>query len=336
MIDAFKNLTELQLNGTLITWLEMQTAIADMPNLRLVEMGYNKLATLSPLDNSLPTNGALQVINLDSNLCSDWVNVCESLQQYVSLERVLLTSNCIGSIPLPTTTQQRFYSLKHISLSFNNLNTWGDVDALSFWCPALETLTLCGNPLIDREVARYTRPITVAKLPSLLALDGALIPPKERTDSEIFYLSHVMQQLVSEDQRVQAHPQWLTLCAKHGRPDKSPNSQALQDKLSNRLIALNLYRSPLLPFDLSETQISLESSEPVVLHVLPTMSLRTLRMKVCKVTKERNADIGLWLILGGGLLRKLQVENDSEELDWLGLEDGSSIMFHIAVHSRQN
>lgn len=84
MIDAFKNLTELQLNGTLITWLEMQTAIADMPNLRLVEMGYNKLATLSPLDNSLPTNGALQVINLDSNLCSDWVNVCESLQQYVS------------------------------------------------------------------------------------------------------------------------------------------------------------------------------------------------------------------------------------------------------------
>lgn len=28
---------------------------------------------------------------------------------------------------------------------------------------------------IDREVARYTRPITVAKLPSLLALDGALV-----------------------------------------------------------------------------------------------------------------------------------------------------------------
>lgn len=70
------------------------------------------------------------------------------------LERVLLTSNCIGSIPLPTTTQQRFYSLKHISLSFNNLNTWGDVDALSFWCPALETLTLCGNPLIGDDIAR--------------------------------------------------------------------------------------------------------------------------------------------------------------------------------------
>jgi hypothetical protein len=66
-----------------------------------------------------------------------------------------------------------------------------------------------------------------------------------------------MQQFASEDQRVQAHPQWLNLCAsvylfhfssvihiiilpiiEHGRPDEVPNSQALQDKLSNRLICM--------------------------------------------------------------------------------------------------
>jgi hypothetical protein len=166
MIDAFNSLTELQLNGNLMTWLEMQTAIASMPHLRLVEMGYNKLAVLSTLHDRLPDNRALQVINLDSNMLSDWVHVCTSLYQYPSyvlslesqmiflfilaprLERVVLTSNCISTIPLPEVNQHQLYSLKHISLSFNNLNAWGDVDSLSFWCPALESLTLGGNPLM--------------------------------------------------------------------------------------------------------------------------------------------------------------------------------------------
>ena len=163
-MNAFNSLTELQLNGTLMTWLEMQTVIASMPNLRLVEMGYNKLATLSSPDDRLSDNKVLRVINLDSNMLSDWVHVCTSLYRYTSyvlslenqiylfilasrLERLIFTSNCIGPIVLPEATRQRLYSLKHISLSFNNLSAWSDVDALSFWCPALETLTLGGNPL---------------------------------------------------------------------------------------------------------------------------------------------------------------------------------------------
>ena len=143
----------------------MQTAIASMPNLRLVEMGYNNLVELSNPDDCLSHNKALRVINLDTNMISKWVHVCTSLYRYISfvlfleirnysftlvsrLERLVLTSNCIGPIVPPEATQQRFYSLKHISLSFNNLNAWSDVDALSFWCPALETLTLGGNPLM--------------------------------------------------------------------------------------------------------------------------------------------------------------------------------------------
>jgi hypothetical protein len=84
MIAAFTGLTELQLNGTLMTWSDMQAAIADMPNLRIVEMGYNRLASLSTPATHLPDNRALQVINLDSNVCSDWVHVYNSLRQYVS------------------------------------------------------------------------------------------------------------------------------------------------------------------------------------------------------------------------------------------------------------
>ena len=59
------------------------------------------------------------------------------------------------------------------------------------------------------------------------------------------------------------------------------------------------------------------------------MSLRTLRMKICKATKQRNARIILWLIMGSGDLMELNADNDDRELDWLGLEGGSNIMCSI-------
>lgn len=83
-MNAFRNLTELQLNGTLITWHEMQTVLTSMPKIQLIELGYNQLTFLSTADDYSPHDGALQVINLDSNTCSDWVHVCKSLHQYPS------------------------------------------------------------------------------------------------------------------------------------------------------------------------------------------------------------------------------------------------------------
>jgi Leucine-rich repeat (LRR) protein len=62
-----------------------------------------------------------------------------------------LTANHIENItPFPDQNQQ-LQGLKHLSLSFNRLRFWPDVDALSLWCPALETLSLMGNPLVEGE-----------------------------------------------------------------------------------------------------------------------------------------------------------------------------------------
>jgi tubulin-specific chaperone E len=59
------------------------------------------------------------------------------------------------------------------------------------------------------------------------------------------------------------------------------------------------------------------------------MSLRTLRMKICKVIKQRKADIVLWLIIEGSVIRELYADSDNQELDWLGIGDGSSIVFTV-------
>ena len=64
-----------------------------------------------------------------------------------SLQRIVLTSNLIDAIPFPTGPEDPVLTIKYLSLSNNLLNAWSDIDALSCWFPALETLTMSGNPL---------------------------------------------------------------------------------------------------------------------------------------------------------------------------------------------
>ncbi|GLB34783.1 putative CAP_GLY [Lyophyllum shimeji] len=325
MKKAFLHLTELQLNGTLLTWLEMQTATAAMPNLRLIEMGYNSLTRLQTATDKHPSrNDTIQVINLDSNACSDWMNIRESLSHYTSLQRLMVTSNCIDTIPFPEDPQQGLRTVKHISLSYNKIDAWSNIDALSSWCPGLETLTMTGNPLTSQV---HSRPFTIARIPSLLALDGTTISHKERADSEILYLSYVIREPGSEDQRRQAHPQWNNLCKKHGRPeDDAAKGNAPRDKLSQRLIALNLYRS--LSPNVGDVMQEASAAEPLVLRVLPTMTLRSLRMKTCKTLKIK-AIIQFWLKQTYGSPVELGTDRDQQNLDWLGLDDGATVVFHV-------
>jgi len=65
------------------------------------------------------------------------------------LERLVLTSNRIECIPPRTPDVDPLLSLKHLSLPFNKLGLWSDIDSLHTWFPALESLALTGNPLAE-------------------------------------------------------------------------------------------------------------------------------------------------------------------------------------------
>ncbi|KAG6833649.1 hypothetical protein H0H87_002845 [Tephrocybe sp. NHM501043] len=288
MKSAFLNLTELQLNGTMMPWSELQNATAAMPKLEVIEMGYNSLTYLHTADECPPVNNTVRVINLDGNSCSDWVHIWKSIQHYTLIQ------------------------------------TWSDVDALSSWCPGIEALTLSGNPLTSQTQARHSRPFTISKIPTLEVLDGAEISHRERIDSELLYLSAVAQELHSENDRLQAHPQWLNLCKRHGRPDDCLKVDT-RNKLSERLTTLNLYRSvSTTAFDLQQT---LDTHAPLLLRVLPTMTLRALRMKMCKMLKVK-ASILLWLQQSDGTFVELDIDRDDQTMDWLGLEDSTDLVFH--------
>lgn len=80
---AFQNLTDLQLNGTFLSWKQMQAITSIMPRLQLIEMGYNCLSHLSG-GMIQPHDCNVQVINIDTNNCSDWFHLCASFSEYHS------------------------------------------------------------------------------------------------------------------------------------------------------------------------------------------------------------------------------------------------------------
>ncbi|PPQ93226.1 hypothetical protein CVT25_015224 [Psilocybe cyanescens] len=327
---AFQKLTEIQLNDILISWSDMQKITSFMPQLRVIEMGYNHLARLCGDKHTTIFKPAVEFLNLDTNLCSDWIHICDSLGEYNSLQRVVLTSNHIEDIPFPESSLNCLPGIKYLSLSDNRISSWEAIDSLSCWLPSLETMMMNGNPLMnDNEFGKQIRPFMIARVPSLVTLDGAFISFRERTDSELFYMSTIIQQgIVADDVRTKAHYHWPSLCKKYGKPDEVQKQQNLQNKLSGHLIDLQVYR---YAQSMEQSDDGFATAPETTLRVLPTMSLRILRLKMCKVLKvdARRTNVALWLHMGNGALTKLDKEHDLRDLDWLGLDNGSQIAYQV-------
>jgi len=179
--------------------------------------------------------------------------------------------------------------------------------------------------LTDHEFSKYSRQFAVARIQSLVTLDAAGISPKERIDCELFYLSYIVQHgPKGEEERCREHPRWPDLCAKHGRPDEARNGKGCQDKLSNRIIQLNIYKYP---------GPSAFSSPLMVLRVLPTMTLQTFRLKIWKAVKSNfhsaQQPVALWLKMADGTLAQLSGDQDKKDLAWLGFDNDSDVIFNM-------
>lgn len=121
-----------------------------------------------------------------------------------------MTSNNVDCIPPPIADYPILKGLQHLSLSFNNLKSWSDIEALSLWCPSLTSLATSGNPLVESELSplnhsiriieeilgvahnqggdevRYTRPFIIVRIPTLKLLDSTAVGcPVLRLDANI-------------------------------------------------------------------------------------------------------------------------------------------------------
>ncbi|KIK58192.1 hypothetical protein GYMLUDRAFT_1006380 [Collybiopsis luxurians FD-317 M1] len=329
MSSAFLNLTDLQLNGTFISWQALHQVTSFMPNLLSVELGHNGLCFLEPGNPNIGADSLISSINLEGNQCREWTRICQSMNLYKNLERLILTSNEIDRIPPPTHNDSpSLNALKHLSLNLNNLNSWNDLDALSLWCPSLISLTLSGNPLVESgNEVRYTRPFIIVRIPTLSILDSTAVSTKERIDSELLYLSYISQRFSNDEsgsglaQLTREHPRWEELSKKHGTTlSTSGNTGSHQDRLSRKLFEVLVWRVAV-----STPAATTEWINPTTIRALPSMSLKVFRLKIRKTLSiDKESDFSLWLKMHDDSWTELQ-QVDSHDLDWLGLEAGSQL-----------
>ncbi|KAJ3822625.1 hypothetical protein F5880DRAFT_1613617 [Lentinula raphanica] len=331
MTSSFQNLTELQLNGTLIGWRQMQQVTSFMPKLISVELGSNRLCQLRNEDTP-NTPSSIRSINLEGNQCKIWTHICQSVSAYKQLERLILTSNEIDSIPLPTDDSFVLKELKHISLSSNGIKRWNDLDALTKWSPSLTSLAIIGNPLVESgEDMRYSRPFIIARIPTLTILDSTAVSTKERTDSELLYLSYISQRLGLDEANssmtgiMREHPRLKELLDKHGTGPSISPSVTHQDRLRSKLIEVQVQKlSACAPSEKDEWK------DPVTVRVLPTMTLRIFDLKLCKTLSiDKSSRCSLWLKMNDNSWAKMT--DMSQDLAWLGIESGSQIFCCVAA-----
>lgn len=82
-------------------------------------------------------------------------------------------------------------------------------------------------------------------------------------------------------------------------------------------------------------EISAGHFAPFELKVLPSMNIKTLRLKLMKALKLRSPAIrrsrhpSIWLLIKGVETLELISDYDSRELSWLGFQEGSTLLVQV-------
>ncbi|KAF8136538.1 hypothetical protein EV363DRAFT_1428919 [Boletus edulis] len=303
-ILAFSHLRELQLNSTLMSWAEFRDIARFMTRL---QSGFLSL-------------------NFEGNRLDDWIQITDSLREFTRYGPIEYSlggtdtfsqGNGIRSIPPLSSTSSPIQGIKALALSRNDLRQWQHMDALHDWCPNLESLRMVGNPLTeDASLAGRARQFIIARIPSLLVLDSTEISVRERTDCELFYLSFISKHVPGGDhEKVQEHPQWITLCNKHGRPAEPSAQSKHGDRLSKYLISVVVQRSVNRPTNLHDPIDTID----------PPLSVKLI--KLLKISNSpRGEAIQVWLKLRDGYV---QLDNSGHDLEWYGVENGT----HLVVYT---
>lgn len=90
-------------------------------------------------------------------------------------------------------------------------------------------------------------------------------------------------------------------------------------------------RAAQLGSDSSTAMAGTTASRKIAMQALPTMTLRTLRLKIKKTMRlvTTKASVALRLKMKDGTLVGLESSSDDRDLAWLGVEDGTELVVDI-------
>ena len=280
---AFSQLFDLRIDGTGIGWSEMLALAGNLPRLESLQMGSNGMSRLDGT-HTVSRMSRLKLLNLDGNVLDDWQDVWESLAACPNLERLILSSNRLGTIS-NVKRDDEHAKLQHISLWDNPVSSWSDLDALDACVGGLKSLVLGGDlcGLTTGRRMEDVRPLAIARLAALHTFNNASIRPVERRDAELFYLSSVVKEGGQGDQA--KHPRWAHLSSVHGAPQESSKGDENAGTLRSKLLSVEVHLSSLPPSATPPhvTPVALScTAQSVQLKLLTTTPLRLLMSKMAR------------------------------------------------------
>ena len=220
------------------------------PCLASLDAGANQFVRLPPT--SLWSLGAsLTTLNLEYN---DFTALSQlsSLATLEALQSLCLKGNNISATTADNDALPVFHvSLCHVDLSYNRVAAWTFVDALATIFPGLTGLRISHNPIYDDNdpsgaanlnvLADEAFMITLGRLGCLTTLNQSPVTASDRSNADMFYLSHIAKQLSStaeaaESDIIAQHPRFHELCATYGAPDVVRQAQTNPNFLESRLV----------------------------------------------------------------------------------------------------
>ncbi|KAG0256650.1 hypothetical protein BG011_004377 [Mortierella polycephala] len=334
---SFKNLRCIALNRVYFLWDEMALLEPSMPNLQILQIGFNLFTDLGKSDDSVPLASQkvkgfanLKELHLEGNSLVDWNQVLR-LSQLPKLESLDLSENKIGNITAPQDASD-FKQLTSLQLSDNVVDNWTSIDCLGLYS-SLRQLWIVNNPFAQKSlegqnssssIGSDTRTSLIARMGQIDSLNGSEITKKNRIDAELYYLKNVALSAVGmEPSAVEAlHPRFEQLCQVHGRPDTSDESRkATSDILKDRLIAVTLVSK-----DTIEGPVK-KSVQRNVLGTMTVKNVKNLAQKLLRIPAMRQKLVFLTSDPDyEGVKVTVPLEDDLRQISYYDVEEGEEII----------
>ncbi|KAL8869271.1 MAG: hypothetical protein Q9174_004391, partial [Haloplaca sp. 1 TL-2023] len=198
--------------------LELCT-VEQFPHIRSLCLAYNSLDRLSTPS---PGLSIVTLSKLDLTSCDiESLDQISFLNKLLNLSTLILRSNPLTT--LSTDPQIIFPTVSTLDLTSTLLPSLSKLDPVPPAFPLLTRLQTTNTPLATSTAS--SRLLTIARLQNLISLNHTDIPNHERQEAELYYMKTITTLAINaktkeEKQEIQnEHPQWSTLCNKHGTPD---------------------------------------------------------------------------------------------------------------------
>jgi hypothetical protein len=347
-LKAFANIKTLKLEDTLLSWEDLANITSVFSQVTSLVASNNAYSTLT----SHYLTPTITDLTLEDNAFTSLSDL-QSLTKLPHLQRLILKSNKISEItkpgyPLPIFSQ----TVTEVDLSYNEISTWSFIDKLETIFPGLVSLRISHNPLYGSLQAADGRALTaedgymltIARLGNLKILNYSPIVPKERLNSESYYLSLIARELNFSPPKLQtqilaSHPRYKWLCEEYGEPVVNRTENKINpNSLAARLIKFTFYLSDSIKAAITQEQSPgpqrLEAEIPMTFTAYTLIGIVSKSFGIPPLKLKLIWETGDWMHAprtAGTLSEDQDSEDSDDEIDENADGKGERIMREVEI-----